>query len=351
MIDTAQALARLVATLAHHDRIAVDTEADSLHCYHEKLCLVQIGTGDADELVDPLAAIDLAPLLAVLARAEIVLHGADFDLRMLLGAGMAIPARVFDTMIAARLTGATRFGYAALVAARFGVTLPKGSQKANWGRRPLSPTMVRYARNDTHYLLELARELEDELARLGRLEWLAQSCARAVDAAQVVRERDADSVWRVRGSADLEGRARAVLRALWRWRDGEARRADRPPFHILGNDELVDAARRFDRGQPLRARRLRGERRGALERAAAEALALDPSEWPRRPPRGPRRPPRANTARLARLRRHRDRVAADLALDPSLIAPRAALERIATDRDEGLAALMPWQRSLLEPAA
>ena len=60
------------------------------------------------------------------------------DLRLLRRVGFTVTAPVFDTMIAARLTGATEFSYSALVAQHFGVTLTKGSQKANWALRPLS---------------------------------------------------------------------------------------------------------------------------------------------------------------------------------------------------------------------
>ena len=179
MIETSTALAELVARIATTARLGVDTEADSLHCYREKVCLVQVGLADADELVDPLAELDLSPLLDALSRTEIVLHGADFDLRMLYRLGLDAPGKIFDTMIAARLTGVTQFGYSALVAEHFGATLPKGSQKANWARRPLPPKIAQYARNDTHFLLPLAELLERRLEVLGRLTWLEQSCRRA----------------------------------------------------------------------------------------------------------------------------------------------------------------------------
>ncbi|MXY15427.1 MAG: ribonuclease D, partial [Acidobacteria bacterium] len=159
VIETSSALAEFVARIGETDRVGVDTEADSLHCYREKICLVQVGLPGADELVDPLAGLDLSPLLDSLSHTEMVMHGADFDLRMLYRLGLGAPSRVFDTMIAARLTGAARFGYSALVAEHFGVTLPKGLQTANWARRPLPANLARYARNDTHYLLRLAESL------------------------------------------------------------------------------------------------------------------------------------------------------------------------------------------------
>src|SRR6266700_6503915 len=107
VIASALQLAELLSQIEKVDRAAIDTEADSLHCYREKLCLVQIslpgrdvvaGIGDAgweqrgsdpgrdhrsrlqvhDYIVDPLAHVDLAPVSAALERKEIVLHGADF---------------------------------------------------------------------------------------------------------------------------------------------------------------------------------------------------------------------------------------------------------------------------------
>ncbi len=322
MIETSTALAKLVARIDGAVRIGLDTEADSLHCYREKVCLVQVWLPDDDELVDPLAGLDLSPLLNVLSRTEIVMHGADFDLRMLYRLGLDAPGKVFDTMIAARLTGVAKFGYAALVAEYFGVTLPKGSQKANWARRPLAAQTAQYARNDTHFLLPLAERLERRLEVLGRLPWLTQSCQRAVAAARSIRERDPEIEWRVRGSRTLGPRAGAVLRALWHWREDEARTVDRPPFHIHSNEDLVDAARCFDRGEAVSPRRMPGARRARFERAADEALKLDRSEWPRPVPSGSReRLTRDQDRRLVAIRQRRDRVAAELGIAADLIAP------------------------------
>ena len=271
VIQTEAALADLAARIADAERIGVDTEADSMHCYREKVCLVQVGLPGVDELVDPLAGVDLAPLIEALAATEMVMHGADFDLRMLYRLGLGEPRAVFDTMIAARLTGAAKYGYAALVAEHFGVVLPKGLQTANWARRPLAPKLAEYARNDTRYLLPLVERLERRLDELGRRAWLDQSCARVVAAARIVRERDPETEWRVKGSHGLGPRAGAVLRALWHWREDEARTADRPPFHVMSNADLVDAAQPLDRGERASPRGLRGTRQARFSRAALGA--------------------------------------------------------------------------------
>ena len=131
LISNAAKLMELLPLIECNGRVAVDTEADSLHCYREKLCLLQVSLPQGDFLVDPLAGNDLAPLANALARKEIVLHGADYDLRLLRRALHFQPAHLFDTVIAARLLGVRRFSYAALVKKYFGIQLAKGSQKAN----------------------------------------------------------------------------------------------------------------------------------------------------------------------------------------------------------------------------
>src|SRR4030088_959235 len=192
MIQTDQQLAELLPRLAPVDRIAVDTEADSLHCYFEKLCLIQVSIPGHDYLVDPLASLDLAPFAEALTHKEIVLQGADFA-----------ATRVFDTVIAARLLGIRSFSLAALVEEFFGVTLAKGSQKANWARRPLPQHMAEYAMNDTRYLLPLAEKLEAGLRERERLDWFRQSCERALEHAAVQRTRDDEEPWRISGAGKL----------------------------------------------------------------------------------------------------------------------------------------------------
>ena len=348
VIETAEALAAMLPALEPHDRIPIDTEADSLHCYFEKLCLIQISVPGHDFLIDPLANLPLEPLFAAVAGKELAIHGADYDLRLLRRVGFAGPARVFDTMIAARLCGIPEFSLAALILKYFGIQLAKASQKANWARRPLPEQMTDYAIKDTHYLLEISSILEADLRRLERWEWFQQSCERAIVASTIVRERDPDQLWRITGSKDLRGRSSALLRALWTWRDAEAQAVDRPSFHILHNEQLVEAADRFDRGLEVDYAQLKGGRRARFFQAAREALALPESEWPQiiRKPRP--RTTREEELRFKRLKTKRDDVAAALQLDPSLIAPKLVLENLAANFDEAAGRMMPWQRAILD---
>ena len=347
VIASVSQLAELLPQIESVDRVAVDTEADSLHCYREKLCLLQVSLPGRDYIVDPLADVDLTPLGTALEQKEIVLHGADFDLRLLRRGLNFMPQRIFDTVIGARLLGIREFSLAALVKRYFDVELGKGSQKANWARRPLSARMLEYAMNDTHYLLPLVERLESQLKQFHRIDWLRQSCQRAVEQAAVERARDKDELWRIRGSGLLRGRAAAVLRALWQWREKEAEAADRPPFHILQNHELLNAAVSFASEKLADYRHFSSRRRQAFRQAAQNALQLSEGEWPVSLRRFGTRPSAGMMARTEELRRQRDRGARELDLEPSFIASRSTLEAIAADETCATTLLVPWQRELI----
>ena len=163
MIDTDAKLATFLPALKSAQWVALDTEADSLHAYPEKVCLIQISTAAGDRLVDPLTGINLDPLLDALNAHELIMHGADYDLRLLLKHHQFVPGAIFDTMLAARLLGEPQFGLGSLVEKFLGVKLDKASQKADWARRPLTERMETYARNDTRHLKPLADKLKLEL--------------------------------------------------------------------------------------------------------------------------------------------------------------------------------------------
>ncbi len=354
MISDPSGLQALIDRLAPLPQIAVDTEADSLHSYFEKLCLIQISADGEDFLVDPLAGFSLQPLYDALAPKRLVFHGADYDMRLLHRYGQFGATDIFDTMIASRLCGYRELGLAALVAKHFDVKLSKASQKANWAIRPLSKQMLEYAVNDTKYLLTLAQILEAELHRLGRWDWFVESRDRMMAAAREPRERDENSAWRISGSATLSPQAQSVLRVLWYWRDGEAKSWDRPPFHVMSNDDLVRIAEKAVIGEPFSTPRMSSRRRKSFEVVLALALHIPENEWPVPPKTRRRRPTREQTERFESLRRSRDKVAAEIGLDPSIVAPRGALEAASLDLNTPV--LMNWQRRLLglethQPAA
>jgi ribonuclease D len=353
VIDTTNDLAAVLPALRAAPWLAVDTEADSLHAYPEKLCLIQISFPGADLLIDPLASLDLAPLWQTLAGRELIFHGADYDLRLLRRGPGFVPARVFDTMLAARLVGIKQFSLGDLVQHFLGITLEKSAQKANWALRPLSPRMLAYAENDTRHLKPVADALRHQLIALDRLAWHEQACAQLVADCAQPRVTNHDEAWRLKGADRLSRRGLAVLRELWRWREHEAVSANRPPFFVIAHDKLLALAREASEGRGvdgLVPPRLSPHRRHGLHRAIERALALTEEHWPLPHRHHNGRFTLAQRKRLEELHARRDQHAARLNLDPTLIASRATLSLLAQDWDTHAKDLLPWQRQLLEAA-
>ena len=350
MIDSEQKLAAFLPVLRAADWVAVDTEADSLHAYPEKVCLIKISTLSGDRLVDPLAGLNLDPVLEALSGHELVMHGADYDLRLLRKHHEFVPSAIFDSMLAARLLGLRQFGLSHLVEKYLGVKLEKGPQKANWALRPLTERMERYARNDTHYLKPLADRLKSELEANRRLAWQQESCARLIQDSAVHRPPDMDSVWRVKGSHLLERPALGILRELWQWREAEAIRANRPPFFVMSHQTLVEIAAAAATAKPIEPflhKHISERRRGSLMTAVTRGQSLTPDHHPNPLRRISRRPSEGEKRRFADLQKHRDAHAARLGIDPTLIASRGMLSDLAHDWDKHASDLMSWQSDLL----
>jgi ribonuclease D len=319
--------------------VALDTEADSFHHYFEKVCLLQLSWDGTAHLVDPLQALDVGALLARLAPRRLLMHGADYDLR-LLSRGYGFRATsLFDTMFAAQLLGEKEIGLAALLAARVGVTLDKAHQRADWSERPLTPPLVAYAAADVLHLAALVESMARDLEAKGRLAWHAEECARLAAAVfPSGREADPETDWRIKGTNALTDKERAFARALWEARDTRARALDRPPFRILTNERLLLAAKPAAGGERNLSKLFPGPRPlpDAFARALGEALqsaaALEPFEWPR-VRRGERVESDPALERdVETLKKSRDAKATALGLDPGVLASRAVLTTAAKTR-------------------
>jgi ribonuclease D len=351
VIDTDLKLATLLPKLRAAKWLAIDTEADSLHAYPEKVCLIQISITDSDVLVDPLAEINLDPLFDVFNAHELIFHAADYDLRLLEKHHQFTPSAIFDTMLAARLLGELQFGLSSLVEKFLGVKLDKGSQKADWAQRPLTERMEIYARNDTHYLKPLADKLKSALEAKGRLAWHQESCARLIEDCTRPPSVDTDSIWRVKGSSILSRPALAVLRELWQWREKEAIAYCRPPFFVLSHERMVDIAADAAARQPfddLLPPKMSPRRRENLLAAVKAGLAIPAAEHPQIFKNEFRRPSEIEFRRFRELEKIRDAHAHKLGIDPTLIASKATLGDLSRDWDKHAPDLMNWQRELLK---
>lgn len=364
LIDQNHDLEPLLSEVSRHEIIAIDTEADSMHHYREKLCLIQLGVGERQWIVDPLApGLELEPLVRLLESRTLLLHGADYDLRLFQRTFGFKPAMIFDTMLAAQLLGKPRIGLAALVQEICETILSKEAQKADWSRRPLTENLLTYAADDTRYLHRVANELKRELDERGRWEWHREICDRLIEAAQEPRRVQDEDAWRVKGGKHLAGRPAAVLRELWAWREEHARQCDRPPFKIANPEFLVQWANWSAENPeatledaPDRPDWLRGGRLKTFDKALATGLSLAPDLWPG-PFRGhgSTRITREEDALLRQVIDARDELAEQLGLDPGVLGAREALKALVRQhpRTEGelraKSTLMAWQNECLLP--
>lgn len=330
--------AELAERLASVDEFALDLEAAGFHRYTDRLCLAQVSTREANWILDPLAF----DVRGVLARAvedpetRTVMHGADFDLRLLDRDLDLRLGGLFDTQAAASLLGEPALGLASLLEKHLDVHLSKKHQRADWAQRPLPDEMVRYAADDTRHLLELADLLEARLEEHERMSW-ARSEFRNLEEIRWEGDEDEDPVTGVKGARDLDPRALERLREALAWRDEIARERDRALFRVAGDRALVEASLRRPRSRNDLAD-IRGMSKALARERGDELLGRfdraddrPESELRPYPPREPRpgRPPPDVEERTRRLRAVRNRRAEELGIDRGTLLPNATLEEIA----------------------
>lgn len=242
LVADADTATELTGRLRSVDRLALDCEAAGFHRYSDRLCLVQLSTDGETWIVDPFA-VDTAELLRETLEdpaIEILMHGADYDVR-LLDRDLGIHIRgLFDTQAAAAMLGERGLGLASLLEAHLDVKLSKKYQRADWARRPLPEDMLTYAAADTQHLHELSELLRARLVEKGRMSW-AEEEFRELEAVRFDEDPDGDPVTRVKGARDLPTREVAALREALEWRDRLARERDRAPFRIAGDQALLAA--------------------------------------------------------------------------------------------------------------
>jgi len=343
LIEDEAGMDRLLSDIEGETEIAVDTEADSFFVHREKVCLVQITLGETDYLVDPLSAgVDLkrlGPLFADPERTKIF-HDSEYDV-LILQREYALEFKgLFDTRVAAATLGSSAPGLASVLHEHFGVELDKSQQRSNWGKRPLTPEQVAYARFDTRFLIPLMHIQREALKAAGRLMILESECYRleAMEAAPLVFNPDE---WvRIKGSRGLKPRERAVLRELFILRDELAAKVNDPLFRVMNNAALLALSQRL----PTDSRQLtsvqgfssRMERRMGKQvlEAIERGLAAEPIQH------APSMPKKDGTENLSevelelydRLRRMRKKEADRLGVESSYLFHRLLLSRLAVER-------------------
>lgn len=241
LIETDAEFEELLERLRHAERFAIDTEFSRENTYFPSLGLVQIAVDRDVTLVDPLG-IDLRALGEIFrGDTEAILHAGTQDLEIFEREIGALPRRIFDTQLAAAFLGDGIASLGKLVQKYLSVQLDKGSQLADWSRRPLPPRALQYAASDVAYLEDLREILVERLSERGRLEW-------ALEASEGVLRKGFDLApaeeawWKLKGRSRLRPRAAKIAQTLAASREARARALNIPPKRVLSDLALLAMA-------------------------------------------------------------------------------------------------------------
>ena len=331
-IETFLHLEGIAQILGQAEIIGVDLEADSMHHYFEKVCLLQVATDSASFIMDPLALRDLSALHPVFSNPRIrkVFHGADFDIRSLYRDFRIEVENLFDTQLACKFLGFRETGLESLLRSRFHVELNKKYQRADWSQRPLSPEMLEYAAMDGRYLIPLARMLEKELEEKSRFSWVEEEC-QFLSKVRFAPPSHNPLYLRVKGAFRLDPRSLAILEALLKFRETQARKSDLPPFRVLGNESLLELATQkplrleeFETGKTLSRKQI--DRYGThLVREIHRAMAIPDEALPVYPREAKPDLPSAVRKRVKALKAWRDLRAKSLGMEPGILLNNALI--------------------------
>lgn len=334
--------------------ISLDTEADNMHHYETRLCLLQVGLGEDVGLIDPMNGLSWTDLLPILEDKELVMHGSDFDFRLLTLWGGFRPRQLFDTMHAAQLLGLPRIGLGSLAEQYLGLEMAKTHQKSDWSKRPLTPMMLHYAALDAHILHEIKAIMAREIEERGLSAWLSERCQWQIEIGNQGFAEKKEGAWRIGAWKKLKERGLVNLYLLHQWREEMARKMDRPPFKVINNEFLFRVAKEGesypaeDWKSSLTPRLLKA-RGKELEKILARAESFDPRDLPGAPARQARPEPFTNEElqQQEALQKVRDDEAQKLGIDPSLIANRQQLAELVRRPEDAGRILLPTPRRLL----
>jgi ribonuclease D len=244
LITAREHLEEVCAELAQCPRLAFDTESNGFYAYKERVCLVQISSPTEDFIVDPIAIPDLAALGPLFANPKIekLFHAGEYDVLCLKRDYGFTFANLFDTMIAARVLGIKELGLAAAIERQFGIVISKKLQRADWGKRPLTAEMIRYAQGDTHYLMRIADAQKKLLVEKERWGDAVEAFRELERLEPNVKTFDPEGYWKLVGRSDIGGRAMAALKEIWLYREQQAASRDRAPFRVMPEDLMTRVA-------------------------------------------------------------------------------------------------------------
>ena len=241
LVTTNERLAELLADHADEPRYAFDTEFDNRRTYYARLALVQVAWPDFIMLVDPFT-VDIALLVPLFQSDAIAIaHAAINDLTVLDRALGVRPTRLFDTQVAAQLTGMRGASLAYLASELLSLELDKSEQTSDWTVRPLSAAAQLYATNDVAHLFDIADELFTDLTALGRVQAFDEECE-AILASTPKDVVLAQSWWHLQQRESIPRRDLLVVQYLAALREELAEMLNITRRYLVPDDTLISVA-------------------------------------------------------------------------------------------------------------
>ena len=250
MVESYSDLLDMKKEIKQNNFVSFDLEGNGLHRYPEKVCLLQFATDKNIYLVDPIIINDITPLGEIFIDSSIqkIIHASGYDIRCLdRDWGFKIK-NIFDTSIAASFTGSNRLGLNSILNEHLFLNLSENKtfQKADWTNRPLNKNLIKYASQDVIYLKTLRDSLIKKLENLGRLDWVIEEC-KILELIRYECKDEENAYLSIKGSGILDVRGITVLSFLYKFREIEAKKRDRPPFKIISDRKLLELSQNWQK--------------------------------------------------------------------------------------------------------
>ncbi len=346
-IESKTKLKNICDDLLKEKVIGVDLEADSLYCFKEKICLIQIATSTQAFLIDPFVLKDISPFLKVLENRDTIkiFHGSDFDIRSIDRDYQTKVNNLFDTEIACRFLGLKERGLGSLLKQNFNVAANKKYQKANWSKRPFMQEMIRYSVMDVQYLTRLYNIIHKKLMANGRLLWAKEE----FEIQEQVRHKNNHLLplfKKFKGAGRMDNRTLTVLENLLQLRAHIAKKKDQPLFKIISNSSLtalaINKPKTIDQIKKTNALSKKqvtmyGK---SCEDAINQAMELKQEKLPSYPRIKIDRKTFKEEKKVKALKKTREKLSLSMGIEPGFLLNNALIDSIAVKTPKNLEALL-----------
>jgi len=246
-VDDTAAFNSLCDQWRNTEYLAIDTEFVRTSTFYPIIGLLQIADETSCYLVDPLKIDDWSAFSDLLVNSQccFVIHSCSEDLNLLQIFLGCLPAKLFDTQLAAAFLGmGLSVSYQALVSELLGIGVAKDETRSDWTKRPLTEAQILYAATDVRYLLQVQGILKNRLIEKGMLQWFEAECERQkTSAAGSEVEKHWESFYIGLSNAwKLDDPGLILLQRLCYWREQEARTKNKPRNWIVKDNELLKLA-------------------------------------------------------------------------------------------------------------